>query len=153
MHDMHLLVVEDNPGDVELVRLAFRGGRVANRIAVVEDGEEAIHYLLRSGKFSRAPRPDLILLDLNLPRVDGREVLETVKGDPQLRDIPVVVLTSSNAERDVAYAYEHHCNCYLTKPADAEEFIKTVQAIETFWLTLVRLPENISAAGISAESG
>jgi two-component system response regulator len=140
MPDIHMLVVEDNPGDVELIRLAFKHSRVANRIDVVEDGEEALQYVRRSGRFAGVRRPDLIILDLNLPKVDGREVLEAIKADSRLKDIPVIVLTTSYAQHDVTYAYEHYANCYLTKPADVEEFLKKVRAIETFWLTLVRLP-------------
>jgi chemotaxis family two-component system response regulator Rcp1 len=140
MPEVHALLVEDNPGDVELVRLALKQGGILNRISVVEDGEQAIRYLRRTGEFKDAHRPDLILLDLNLPRVDGREVLEEIKTDPELKQIPVIILTTSNAEQDVRHAYLHHANCYITKPAEVDEFLKKVRGIETFWLRFVQLP-------------
>lgn len=140
MADAHTLLVEDNPGDVELVRLALKHGKALDRIFVVEDGEQALQYLRRAGKFKDAWRPDLILLDLNLPKMDGRELLEEIKSDPELQHIPIVVFTTSDAQPDVWHAYRHHANCYVTKPAEAHEFIKKIRGIETFWLSLVQFP-------------
>ena len=137
---IEILMVEDNPGDVRLTREAFKDGRVWNRMHVVEDGVTALDFLYRRPPFEAAPRPDIILLDLNLPRMDGREVLATIKADAWLRLIPVVVLTTSQAEEDVLRAYRLNANCYVTKPVDLEQFIRIVQAIEDFWLTVVRLP-------------
>jgi CheY-like chemotaxis protein len=137
---IEILMVEDNPGDVRLTREAFKDGRVWNRLHVVEDGIAALDFLHRRAPYQDAPRPDVILLDLNLPRMDGREVLAAIKGDPSLRVIPVVVLTTSQAEEDVLRAYHLNANCYITKPVDLEQFIRIVQAIEDFWLTVVRLP-------------
>ncbi|HSW08310.1 response regulator [Aquabacterium sp.] len=140
MRAIEILMVEDNPGDVRLTREAFKDGRIWNRLHVVEDGLAALDFLYRRGTHADAPRPDLILLDLNLPRMDGREVLSVIKADPLLRIIPVVVLTTSQAEEDVLRAYHLSANCYVTKPVDFEQFIRVVQAIENFWLTVVRLP-------------
>jgi two-component system, chemotaxis family, response regulator Rcp1 len=137
---IEILLVEDNPGDVRLTREALREGKIHNNLAVVEDGVEALRYLRSEGPHAGAPRPDVILLDLNLPRKDGREVLEEVKADPELRTIPVVVLTSSDAERDVVRAYDLHANCYVTKPVDLEQFINVVKSIESFWFSIVKLP-------------
>jgi CheY-like chemotaxis protein len=136
-----ILLVEDNPGDVRLTMEALKEGKILNEISVAEDGVEAIAYLRRVGKYVEAPRPDLILLDLNLPKKDGREVLEEIKGDTDLKKIPVVVLTTSAAERDILRAYDLHANCYITKPVDLEQFIRVVQSIEDFWLTIVKLPQ------------
>ena len=137
---VNILLVEDNPGDVLLTQEAFSEGRYLPRLSVVEDGEEALTFLRRLGIYSDAPRPDLILLDLNLPRKDGRELLAEVKEDPDLRYIPIIVLTTSNAEQDVRRAYKLHANCYLTKPLDMDDFLKKVRSIEEFWLNVVRLP-------------
>jgi CheY-like chemotaxis protein len=137
---IQILMVEDNPGDVRLTREAFKDGRVWNCLHVVEDGVAALDFLHRRPPFDEAPQPDIILLDLNLPRMDGREVLSVIKSDPRLRVIPVVVLTTSQAEEDVLRAYNLNANCYVTKPVDLEQFIRIVQAIENFWLTVVRLP-------------
>jgi two-component system, chemotaxis family, response regulator Rcp1 len=137
---VEILLVEDNPGDVRLTREALREGKVRNNLAVAADGVEAIAYLRREGEHADAVRPDLILLDLNLPRKDGREVLEEIKADPSLRHIPVVVLTSSQAEEDIVRAYDLHANCYVTKPVDLDQFIRVVEAIEDFWFTIVKLP-------------
>jgi chemotaxis family two-component system response regulator Rcp1 len=139
---IEILMVEDNPGDVRLTREAFKDGRVWNRLHVVEDGIAALDFLHRREPYGDAPRPDVILLDLNLPRMDGREVLAAIKGDPSLRVIPVVVLTTSQAEEDVLRAYHLNANCYITKPVDLAQFIRIVQAIEDFWLTVVRLPSS-----------
>ena len=135
-----ILLVEDNPGDVRLTREALREGKILNELNVVGDGVEALAFLRREGRYAEAVRPDLILLDLNLPKKDGREVLQEIKEDGVLRKIPVVVLTTSAAERDILEAYDLHANCYITKPVDLEQFIKVVQLIEDFWLTIVKLP-------------
>lgn len=137
---IEVLLVEDNPGDVRLTREALRDGKVNNNLSVTPDGVEALAFLRRQGKYAGVPRPDVILLDLNLPRKDGREVLEEVKADPSLRNIPVVVLTSSDAERDIAQAYALHANAYVTKPVDLDQFITVLRSIEDFWFTIVKLP-------------
>ena len=134
------LLVEDNPGDVRLTREALRDSKLANNLSVVGDGVEAMAFLRREGKYADAPRPDLVLLDLNLPRKNGREVLAEIKSDPDLKRIPVVVITSSEAEQDIFATYNLHVNCYVTKPVDFDQFVKVVRSIETFWLTIVRLP-------------
>jgi chemotaxis family two-component system response regulator Rcp1 len=143
---IEVLLVEDNPGDVRLTREALKEGKVHNNLSVVPDGVEALAFLRREGRYADAPRPDVILLDLNLPRKDGREVLEDVKADPSLRAIPVVILTSSEAERDIARAYALHANCYITKPVDLDQFITVVKSIEDFWFTIVKLPQDPHAA-------
>ena len=137
---VEVLLVEDNPGDVRLTREALREGKVQNNLNVMPDGVEALAYLRRQGPYADAPRPDVILIDLNLPRKDGREVLEELKDDPALSNIPVVVLTSSQAEQDILRAYQLRANCYITKPVDLEQFITVVKSIEDFWLTIVALP-------------
>jgi len=135
-----ILLVEDNPGDVFLTQEAFRESRLAHRLSVVEDGEEAVRFLRRQGEHQAAPKPDLILLDLNLPRKDGREVLAEVKSDDALRHIPIIVLTTSEADQDVRRAYKLHANCYLTKPIRMDDFLQKIKSVEDFWLGLVRLP-------------
>jgi CheY-like chemotaxis protein len=135
-----ILLIEDNPGDARLTQEALREGRVRNRLSHVIDGVEAMAFVRREPPFADAPRPDLILLDLNLPRKDGREVLAELKADPRLRLIPVVVLTTSEAEQDILRAYELHGNCYITKPVDLEKFLHIVRAVENFWLAIVKLP-------------
>ncbi len=137
---VEILLVEDNPGDVRLTIEGLKEGKVKNNLQVVEDGAEALAYLKRQGKYQDAVRPDLILLDLNLPRKDGREVLSEIKADEDLRHIPVVVLTSSKAEQDILKAYSLHANCYITKPVDLDQFIAVVESIEDFWFTIVKLP-------------
>jgi two-component system, chemotaxis family, response regulator Rcp1 len=137
---IEVLLVEDNPGDVRLTREALREGKVRNNLHVVRDGLEALAFLRRADSFEDAVRPDLILLDLNLPRMDGREVLQEIKQDPALRNIPVVVLTTSEAEQDIVRAYDLHANCYITKPVGLEQFITVVQSIESFWFSIVKLP-------------
>jgi CheY-like chemotaxis protein len=139
---IEILLVEDSPGDVRLTREALREARVANRLSVVGDGIETLQFLRQEGKYADAPRPDLILLDLNLPRMDGREVLAAIKADPSLRMIPVVVLTTSEAESDVLRSYDLHANCYLVKPVDVDRFFEQVGRLEGFWLAVVRLPPN-----------
>lgn len=137
---VEILLVEDNEGDVRLTREALKEGRIRNRLSVVQDGEQALAFLRREGAHADAPRPDLILLDLNLPRLDGREVLAAIKNDPALKSIPVVVLTSSRTEQDLLRAYDLHANCFITKPVEFEQFIEVVRSIEDFWLTIVVLP-------------
>ena len=137
---VEILLVEDNPGDARLTQEALKDGKVYNKLTVVPDGVEAMAYLRRQGRYAGAAQPDLILLDLNLPKKDGREVLQEIKADERLRRIPVVVLTSSNAEQDVLKSYGLHANCYVTKPVDLDQFMGAVKAIENFWLTVVTLP-------------
>ncbi len=137
---VEILLIEDNPGDARLAQEAIRDSKVRNRLSWVSDGIEAMAFLRKQGKYSDAPRPDLILLDLNLPRKDGREVLAEVKGDAQLRRIPIVVLTTSQAEEDILKAYHLNANCYITKPVDLEQFLKIVKNIEDFWLSIVKFP-------------
>ncbi len=135
-----ILMVEDNEGDVLLTTEALKEAKVVTDLHVVRDGVEAVEFLYRKGPYSAAPRPDLILLDLNLPRRDGRQVLAEIKQDPNLRHIPVVVLTSSSAEQDIVKAYDLHANCYIVKPVDLSNLIEVVKSIENFWLTVVKLP-------------
>ena len=137
---IEILLVEDNPGDARLTREAFADAIVSNNLSVVGDGEQAMAFLRRQGNYSDAPRPDLILLDLNLPRKSGREVLEDVKNDPALLSIPIVVMTTSEAEGDILNSYYHHANAYVTKPVDLDRFIDVVSKIEGFWLTVAKLP-------------
>lgn len=136
-----LLLVEDNPGDVRLTREALRSGQIDVNLSVVHDGVEAIEFLRHQGQFAGAPTPDLILLDLNLPRKNGREVLSEIKTDPELKRIPVLIMTTSRAEQDVNRAYNLNANCYITKPMDLDEFLRIVKAIEDFWLKTVTLPK------------
>ncbi len=135
-----ILLVEDDPGDVLMTQEAFEEHKVRNRLSVVADGVDAMRFLRREGEFADAPRPDLVLLDLNLPRRGGREVLEDIKGDPELRSIPVVVLTTSSAEEDILRSYDLHANAYVTKPVDFERFIEVVRQIDDFFVSVVRLP-------------
>ena len=137
---IEILLVEDNPGDVRLTQEALKEGKVYSNLHWAKDGVEALEFLQREGKHADAPRPDIILLDLNLPKKDGREVLAVIKNDDRLKHIPVVVLTTSKAEEDVLKSYELHANCYVTKPVDLEKFIVVVQSIDRFWLTVVTLP-------------
>jgi two-component system, chemotaxis family, response regulator Rcp1 len=137
---VEILLVEDNPGDHRLTKEALHEGKVYNNLHWVKDGVEAIEFLKQRGKFDKAPRPDIILLDLNLPKMDGRQVLSEIKQDPNLRAIPVVILTTSAAEEDVLRSYDLHANCYVTKPVDLEKFIVVVQSIDRFWLSVVTLP-------------
>jgi CheY-like chemotaxis protein len=139
---IEILLVEDNPGDVRLTQEAFKEGKVRNNLSVVNDGIEALTYLRQEGQYANALRPDVILLDLNLPKKDGREVLAEIKQDLNLRRIPVVILTTSEAEQDILKTYNLHANCYITKPVDLERFIKVVKSIESFWLSVVKLPPN-----------
>ena len=137
---IEILLVEDNPGDVRLTIEALKEGKIANHMSVAEDGIEAMAFLHREGKYKKAPKPDLILLDLNLPKKNGREVLAEIKVDPYLKSIPVVILTSSEAEKDIVATYNLHANCYITKPVDFNQFINVVRSIEDFWFKLVKLP-------------
>jgi two-component system, chemotaxis family, response regulator Rcp1 len=137
---VEILLVEDNLGDARLTQEALKEGKVYSNLHWTKDGVEALEFLNRKGKYSDAPRPDIILLDLNLPKKDGREVLSEIKNDEKLRHIPVVILTTSKAEEDVLRSYELHANCYVAKPVDLEKFIKVVQSIDRFWLTVVTLP-------------
>jgi chemotaxis family two-component system response regulator Rcp1 len=140
--EIEILLAEDNPGDVRLALEALKESKIHNHVSTVPDGVEAMAFLRKQGKYANSPRPDVILLDLNMPRKDGREVLAEVKEDPDLRRIPVVILTISQAEQDVLKAYNLHANCYITKPVDLEQFSKVVRAIEDFWFTIVKLPPN-----------
>lgn len=137
---IEVLLVEDCRDEAELTIESLRDGRVRNRVHWVEDGEEAMAFLRRAGAHTAAPRPDLILLDLHMPRMSGHEVLAEIKQDPKLRCIPVVIMTSSDDEKDILRAYDHHANCYVTKPVDMDKFIEAVRSIEDFWLTVVHLP-------------
>jgi CheY-like chemotaxis protein len=137
---LNILLVEDNPADVRLMREALRSDGRPNHLHVVDDGEKAISFLRRTGEFPNAVRPDIVFLDLNLPRRDGREVLQEIKSDERLRRIPVIVLTTSEAERDVHRAYDLYANCYVTKPGDLDEYLNVIKACEHFWLHIVRLP-------------
>jgi len=139
---VEILLIEDSPGDVRLTIEALKEAKVRNRLNVVGDGVEAMSFLRQQGRHAAAPRPDLILLDLNLPKKDGREVLAEIKADPKLRCIPIVVLTTSRAEEDVLRAYNLHANCYITKPVDFQQFLTVIKSIENFWLTVVKLPSN-----------
>jgi len=139
---IEVLLVEDNPGDIVLTKEALRDDKLTINLNVVNNGEQAMDYLCRRGAYTRAVRPDLILLDLNLPKKDGREVLAEIKNDLALRNIPVVVLTTSQAEEDILKAYALNANCYVQKPIDLEQFMKVVKSIESFWFTVVKLPES-----------
>lgn len=137
---VEILLVEDNPGDVRLTQEALKESKIRNNLHIVTDGEAALQYLRKTGPYGKEPRPDLVLLDLNLPKKDGREVLGEIKKDPDLKRIPVVILTTSKAEEDIFKSYDNHANCYITKPVDFSQFLKVVRQIEDFWLTIVKLP-------------
>lgn len=139
---IEILLVEDNPGDVRLTREALKESKVLNNLHTAIDGVDALEFLQRKGEYVNAVRPDIILLDLNLPRKDGRELLADIKTDPDLRRIPVVILTTSKAEDDITQTYDLHANCYITKPVDLDQFIKVVKSVEDFWFTIVKLPRN-----------
>jgi len=142
LRPVEILLIEDNPGDVRLTKEALKEGKLINNLHVSEDGVEALAYLKKIGNFKNEPTPDLILLDLNLPKKDGRELLAEIKEDKHFKHIPVVVLTTSKAEADIIKSYESHANCYITKPVDMNQFIKIVQSIEFFWFSIVKLPPN-----------
>lgn len=137
---VQILLVEDNPGDIRLTQEALKEGSINNQLNVVKDGVEALEFLHKKGKYNSAPTPDIILLDLNLPRKDGREVLHEIKNDEVLRMIPVIILTTSDAEQDIVKSYKLHANCFITKPVDLDQFIYIIRQIETFWFTVVHLP-------------
>ena len=138
--DIEILLVEDNPGDVRLTLEALKEGKIKNTVNVVTDGEQAIDYLKRKNGYENKSLPDLILLDLNLPKLSGREVLEIVKGDDQLKHIPIVILTTSKSEDDILKSYQHYANCYITKPVDFEQFSIAVKKLEDFWFSIVKIP-------------
>jgi CheY-like chemotaxis protein len=140
---IEILLVEDNPADIRLAKEALRDGKVMNNLNIVTDGVEALNFVRQKGKFSEAPLPELILLDLNLPKKGGLEVLQALKADPQLKRIPVVILTTSKAEEDIVKGYNYHANCYITKPIDLSQFLEVIRHIETFWLTIVCLPTGV----------
>ena len=142
-NSVNILLVEDNPGDVRLTKEAFKEAKVNNNLHIVSDGVEALDFLRRKGKYIGAPRPDIILLDLNMPKKNGREVLAEIKADPDLMRIPVLVLTISQAEEDILKSYNLHANCYIQKPVDINKFIDVVKSIEGFWLTIVKLPSGV----------
>ncbi|MFW5831134.1 MAG: response regulator [Prolixibacteraceae bacterium] len=137
-----ILLVEDSPGDADLAKEALEESKLKNNLYIAMDGEEAMDFLYKRGKFQDMPRPDLIILDLNLPKKDGREVLKEIKENPKLRRIPVVILTTSKAEEDVLKTYDLHANCYITKPLDLDKFMEVVHSIENFWLSIVVLPNS-----------
>jgi two-component system, chemotaxis family, response regulator Rcp1 len=140
---INILLVEDNPGDIRLTKEVFKEGKIGNNLDVVMDGEEAMLYLHKTGQYKNAITPDLILLDLNLPKKNGREVLAEIKADKQLMLIPVIVLTTSEAEQDILNMYANHANCYITKPVDFHQFMNVIRSIEDFWLNIVKLPKQI----------
>ena len=140
LRQIEILLVEDNQADIRLTTEVLKDAKLRNTIHVARDGIEALEFLRRQGKFSGFPEPDLVLLDLNLPRLNGREVLREIKSDPEMKRIPVVILTTSDAEQDILKSYELHANCYITKPVDLEQFSKVVQYIEEFWFSIVKLP-------------
>jgi two-component system, chemotaxis family, response regulator Rcp1 len=140
---VEILLVEDNPGDVRLTTEALKEGKITNHLNVVNDGIEAMAFLRKEGKYSNVNRPDLILLDLNMPKKDGREVLTEIKNDHSLKSIPVIILTTSESEQDILMTYESHANCFISKPVDLDQFLKVTQLIEEFWLSIVKLPPNI----------
>ena len=137
---VEIFLVEDNQGDIDLIREVLEEGKLKNTLNVAVDGEEALNYLKKKGKYANATRPDLVILDLNLPRKDGREVLDDMKSSPDLKSIPVVIMTTSREEEDILNMYNLHANCYITKPIDFMQFIKVVRSIEDFWFTIVKLP-------------
>jgi len=137
---INILLVEDNPGDIRLTREAFKDGKIKNTLNVVMDGEEAMQYLRKTDAHKDAETPDIILLDLNLPKKDGREVLAEIKNDPELKRIPVIILTTSSAQQDILNTYSNHANCYIMKPVDFSQFITVIRTIEDFWLSIVKLP-------------
>jgi len=137
---IEILLVEDNPGDVRLMMEALTFGKVFNKISVVGNGKDAMDFLRRKGKYANAVRPDIMLLDLNLPNMDGREVLQEVKSERKLKNIPIIVLTTSQEKQDIATSYEKQANCYITKPVDFEEFVRVVKSLDNFWFSIVKLP-------------
>lgn len=142
-HPIEILLVEDNPGDVRLTKEAINEGNISNNLYVVGDGIEALDFLRKKGNYGNAPRPDIVLLDLNLPKKNGREVLAEIKADALLKSIPVIILSTSEAENDVQKSYELNANCYVTKPVDLDDFMNVVKSIEDFWLSIVKLPTKV----------
>jgi two-component system, chemotaxis family, response regulator Rcp1 len=140
MKEIHILLVEDNEGDVLLTREALLEGRIINRISVVRDGAEALDFLYKRDRFAEAASPDMVLLDINLPKIDGKEVLAIIKKDDKLKRIPIVMLTTSSAEKDILESYNNYANCYITKPVDLHQFMQVVRTIEDFWISIVQLP-------------
>lgn len=140
MKTVHILLIEDNEGDIVLTKEAFREGKLANSFSIARDGEEAIDYLYRNGKYADAPRPDLILLDINLPKINGQDLLKVIKDDGEIKAIPVIMLTTSSTSFDVITAYSNHANCYIVKPLEFDKFMDAVKEIESFWFNLVHLP-------------
>jgi len=136
-----ILLVEDNPGDIRLTQEALKEGKISNNLYVAKDGEEALEFIFKKGKHQNAPTPDIILLDLNLPKINGREVLQQIKSHEQARRIPVVVLTTSSSEEDIVKSYDLHVNCYVCKPVDMDQFIKVIKTIDDFWFSVVKLPK------------
>lgn len=141
MHEIHILLVDDNEGDILLTREALEEAKIVNRISVAYDGMEALQFLKKVPPFLNGDIPDLILLDINLPKMDGNEVLSIIKNDPVLRRIPVIMLTTSSSEKDILTSYDNHANCYITKPVDLERFMQVVRTIEDFWISIVKLPK------------
>lgn len=150
---IEILLVEDNEDDVILTAQAFKRGKVSNNLHVAADGVEALAFLRREGRYASSPRPDIILLDLNLPRMDGHEFLKIVKSDPLFSAIPVVILTTSKAEEDVIKTYEHHSNCFISKPVTMEEFDQVIRTLEDFWFVIVRLPQEKIGKNVPGEAG
>src|SRR5882757_7625691 len=144
MKEIHILLVDDNEGDILLTREALEDAKIVNRISVAHDGIEAIRFLRGASPFTHRDTPDLILLDINLPKMDGKEVLGIIKSDPELRRIPVIMLTTSSSEKDILASYDNHANCYITKPVDLERFMEVVRTIEDFWISIVKLPKSAS---------
>jgi chemotaxis family two-component system response regulator Rcp1 len=142
---VEILLVEDSPGDVRLIREALKENKIINTLNVVDDGVKAMAFLRKKGEYAKKPRPDVILLDLNLPKMDGRDVLAAIKQDEDLKRIPVVILTTSNSDKDILNAYNLHANCYITKPLDMDQFVHVVQTLKEFWFTIVKLPSNRNA--------
>jgi CheY-like chemotaxis protein len=142
MKPIHILLVEDNEGDILLTKDAFEHAKIINTISVVRDGREAMDFLTKQGAYASAKMPDLVLLDVNLPKKNGHEVLQFIKGNADLRQIPVIMLTTSSSERDISLSYKNYANCYITKPVEAEDFITAISQIEDFWINIVKLPEN-----------
>lgn len=144
MSEIHILLVEDNEGDIVLTLEALKEAKLKNQISVVRDGEEALQFLYKEGKYERQDSPQLILLDINLPKIDGKEVLHRIKSDPDLKKIPVVILTTSSSEKDILEAYNNYANCYITKPVDLDKFIDVIHTVEDFWISIVQLPNRKS---------
>ncbi|MDB5202926.1 MAG: two-component system response regulator [Ferruginibacter sp.] len=140
MNQIHILLVEDNEGDILLTKEAFEEGKIVNKISIVRDGKAALDFLEKKAEFQHAERPDLILLDVNLPKMNGHEVLEYIKTSVQLRTIPVIMLTTSSSENDITCSYKHYANCFITKPVEMDSFLEVVSSIENFWISIVRLP-------------